>query len=51
MPESAGRNLISIPTQSAIFVGFVAGVLSVFSYTPPVPTPRRLDIIFDLGLK
>jgi hypothetical protein len=40
--------LIPLLTQSAIFVGFVGGILNVFAYTPPAPPPCRLDIIFDL---
>jgi hypothetical protein len=34
--------------SSANFVGIVVGFLNVLSYTPAEPTPRRLDIIFDL---
>jgi hypothetical protein len=42
---------LPFPNQSAIFVGIVVGFLNVLSYTPAEPTPRRLDIIFDLEMK
>jgi len=34
--------------QSAIFFGFIVGILNVFPYTPPVHPLRRREIIFDL---
>jgi len=42
--QLTGKEMINIFT--VLLLGRTPG-----AYTPPVPTPRCLDIIFDLGLK